>query len=221
MYFLNQNIALEALPIAVSHGDIRIKDTQTHSNHFSFWANTRGRHRALLPQIIEKLKGLADEWKEISMLARTHGQPATPTNLGKEVRVWVDRLEGSIPPTASPCMLLLYGLACLYIMLLNVIWIFVVGVVQFVQEICFCFRFRLFHRYFKHLSFDHSHSLCDIYSTWMRYSRIHIYIYTHICLYIYMFVFVLCKLQVKSSCWKPCRSLPSLEERPGTSMPTM
>ena len=46
-----------------------------------------------LNQIIEKLKGLSKEWSNIPMLARTHGQPASPTNLGKEIRVFVERLE--------------------------------------------------------------------------------------------------------------------------------
>ena len=43
--------------------------------------------------IIAKLKELAVEWKDISMLARTHGQPASPTRLGKEILVFVERLE--------------------------------------------------------------------------------------------------------------------------------
>lgn len=46
-----------------------------------------------LENIIEKLKGLSKDWEEISMLARTHGQPASPTRLGKEVDVFVKRLQ--------------------------------------------------------------------------------------------------------------------------------
>ncbi|AMO19364.1 adenylosuccinate lyase [Flavobacterium columnare] len=46
-----------------------------------------------LTRVIEKLKELAIEWKEVSMLARTHGQPASPTRLGKEIFVFVQRLE--------------------------------------------------------------------------------------------------------------------------------
>ncbi len=52
-----------------------------------------------LPQytlVIEKLKELAMEWKDISMLARTHGQPASPTLLGKEITVFVVRLQEQI-----------------------------------------------------------------------------------------------------------------------------
>ena len=43
--------------------------------------------------LISKLKELAIEWKDVPMLARTHGQPASPTRLGKEILVFVERLE--------------------------------------------------------------------------------------------------------------------------------
>ena len=45
-----------------------------------------------LNAVIDQLAGLAIEWKDISMLARTHGQPASPTKLGKEIHVFVERL---------------------------------------------------------------------------------------------------------------------------------
>ncbi|WP_299390490.1 adenylosuccinate lyase [uncultured Gelidibacter sp.] len=43
--------------------------------------------------IVKKLKELSSEWANIPMLARTHGQPASPTRLGKEISVFVVRLE--------------------------------------------------------------------------------------------------------------------------------
>lgn len=43
--------------------------------------------------LIAKLDEYATEWKEISMLAKTHGQPASPTRLGKEIKVFVSRLN--------------------------------------------------------------------------------------------------------------------------------
>ncbi|SMO77798.1 adenylosuccinate lyase [Solitalea koreensis] len=43
--------------------------------------------------LIVKLKELAEEWKDIAMMARTHGQPASPTKLGKEISVFIERLE--------------------------------------------------------------------------------------------------------------------------------
>ena len=44
-------------------------------------------------ELIEKISSLVDEWKDIPMLARTHGQPASPTRLGKEFEVFVVRLK--------------------------------------------------------------------------------------------------------------------------------
>ena len=43
-------------------------------------------------ELIAQLQEYADEWKDIPMLAKTHGQPASPTRLGKEVMVYVYRL---------------------------------------------------------------------------------------------------------------------------------
>ena len=43
--------------------------------------------------LVEKLRALAIEYKDAAMLARTHGQPATPTTMGKELAVFVHRLE--------------------------------------------------------------------------------------------------------------------------------
>ncbi len=44
-------------------------------------------------ELLEKLKSLVSEWSAIPMLARTHGQPASPTRLGKEFQVYVTRME--------------------------------------------------------------------------------------------------------------------------------
>ncbi len=50
----------------------------------------------VLEEVVNKLSAYAEEWKNISMLARTHGQPASPTRLGKEVMVFVVRLQNQI-----------------------------------------------------------------------------------------------------------------------------
>jgi adenylosuccinate lyase len=53
-------------------------------------------HQVYFPfieKLIDKLKTLASEWKDVSMLAKTHGQPASPTRLGKEIQVFSERLE--------------------------------------------------------------------------------------------------------------------------------
>jgi len=46
----------------------------------------------LLQNVKNKLESLAEEWKNIPMLARTHGQPASPTKLGKEIKVFSERI---------------------------------------------------------------------------------------------------------------------------------
>jgi adenylosuccinate lyase len=49
-----------------------------------------------LPQVeelIDQLRNYAEQWKDVPMLAKTHGQPASPTRLGKEIQVFVYRLE--------------------------------------------------------------------------------------------------------------------------------
>ncbi|MCR5157871.1 MAG: adenylosuccinate lyase [Prevotella sp.] len=47
----------------------------------------------LLEELIEQLNDYAQQWRAVPMLARTHGQPASPTRLGKEIMVYVYRLE--------------------------------------------------------------------------------------------------------------------------------
>ena len=49
--------------------------------------------RPALEELVNKLQGLAEEWRNIPMLAHTHGQPASPTALGKELMVFVYRLR--------------------------------------------------------------------------------------------------------------------------------
>lgn len=61
----------------------------------------------LLFELREILAGFAAEWKDVPMLARTHGQPATPTRLGKEISVFIARIDeqskyfGQIPYSAK------------------------------------------------------------------------------------------------------------------------
>ncbi|GAB6904761.1 Adenylosuccinate lyase [Desulfosarcina cetonica] len=52
---------------------------------------------AVVADLVEK----ADQWKSVPMLARTHGQPASPTRLGKEIYVFVDRLQAQMALLAS------------------------------------------------------------------------------------------------------------------------
>lgn len=53
-------------------------------------------YRPTLMELVEHLEHRADEWQELPMLAKTHGQPASPTRLGKEIRVFTYRLRQQI-----------------------------------------------------------------------------------------------------------------------------
>ncbi len=70
----------------------------------------RGLHEVIEPALVEVndlIKSMAEQWKEISMLAKTHGQPASPTRLGKEMAVFSTRVDeqlvylGDIPFAAK------------------------------------------------------------------------------------------------------------------------
>lgn len=71
--------------------------TSQDINNTSFPMMIREAHletvRPAYCELIEKIKALANEWRNIPMLAHTHGQPASPTALGKELMVFVYRLE--------------------------------------------------------------------------------------------------------------------------------
>ncbi len=49
-----------------------------------------------LANLLKKMRNLSSDWKEIPLLAHTHGQPASPTRLGKEIMVFIERLEQQI-----------------------------------------------------------------------------------------------------------------------------
>lgn len=50
----------------------------------------------LLDEVVEQLELLTREWAEVPLLARTHGQPASPTKLGKEIMVFVERIQKQV-----------------------------------------------------------------------------------------------------------------------------
>ncbi|MCK9447425.1 MAG: adenylosuccinate lyase [Bacteroidales bacterium] len=52
-------------------------------------------HKLIL-QLLNKIRSLADEWQAVAMLARTHGQPASPTLLGKEFGVFAERIQNQL-----------------------------------------------------------------------------------------------------------------------------
>ena len=73
----SQDINNTAFPLALKHAFIEV-------------------YKPLLDEILFNLKSKGRDWKKVPMLARTHGQPATPTALGKEINVFTERLEKQI-----------------------------------------------------------------------------------------------------------------------------
>ena len=73
----SQDINNTAFPLALKHAFIEV-------------------YKPLLDEILSNLRSKSREWKKVPMLARTHGQPASPTSLGKEIHVFTERLEKQI-----------------------------------------------------------------------------------------------------------------------------
>jgi len=75
------------------HFGLTSQDINNTSVPLSLLEGIKDCYMPLLDEIIDILKGLAKEWESVPMLAHTHGQPASPTRLGKEIYVFVARLE--------------------------------------------------------------------------------------------------------------------------------
>ena len=75
------------------HFGLTSQDVNNTALPYSLKAAWREVMGPAIDRLIEKLSALANEWKKIPMLARTHGQPASPTTVGKEFYVFVDRLR--------------------------------------------------------------------------------------------------------------------------------
>ena len=75
------------------HFGLTSQDINNTAIPYSFKCGLAESYVPALETIIQTLKGLAQQWKDVPMLARTHGQAASPTRLGKEITVFVERLE--------------------------------------------------------------------------------------------------------------------------------
>jgi adenylosuccinate lyase len=75
------------------HFGLTSQDINNTAVPMAIKAACRSVYQPAVRDVISRLDALSKEWWNIPMLARTHGQPASPTRLGKEVRVFVDRLE--------------------------------------------------------------------------------------------------------------------------------
>ncbi len=94
-YFVKEKMAALGLDAYLEfiHFGLTSQDINNTSIPLSLRDAVINEYMPLLDQVIDKLDGLATEWKDISMLAKTHGQPASPTRLGKEIQVFVERLQ--------------------------------------------------------------------------------------------------------------------------------
>lgn len=94
-YFLKErfdSLGLEAYKEFIHFG-LTSQDINNTSVPLSLKEALRDVYCPLLMELIEHLEARADEWQQLPMLAKTHGQPASPTRLGKEIRVFSYRLR--------------------------------------------------------------------------------------------------------------------------------
>jgi len=75
------------------HFGLTSQDINNTSIPYSLKAALQEVYIPLLDEVVELLEKLSNEWSNIPMLAHTHGQPASPTKLGKEIFVFVERLK--------------------------------------------------------------------------------------------------------------------------------
>lgn len=75
------------------HFGLTSQDINNTSIPLSLRDAVKNEYLPLLDQVVATLESYSKEWKDIPMLAKTHGQPASPTRLGKEIQVFVERLK--------------------------------------------------------------------------------------------------------------------------------
>ena len=97
-YFLKekmQGLGLEAY-LEFIHFGLTSQDINNTAIPLSLKEGIEAVYLPALEAIQDKLVALAQDWKDIPMLARTHGQPASPTRLGKEIQVFAERLDKQV-----------------------------------------------------------------------------------------------------------------------------
>ena len=96
-YFIKERLAaLSGFPAQAKefiHFGLTSQDINNTSVPLSIKEALADVYIPLLEELIEQLHDFSEEWRNVPMLAKTHGQPASPTRLGKELMVYVYRLE--------------------------------------------------------------------------------------------------------------------------------
>ncbi len=108
-YFIKEKLSTLNSPTSSARFDLLVKELSTHMEFIHFGLTSQDINNTSVPlsikealeqvyyplieELIEQLHDYAEQWKNVPMLAKTHGQPASPTRLGKEVMVYVYRLE--------------------------------------------------------------------------------------------------------------------------------
>lgn len=94
-YFLKDRFKLLGLQdyLEFVHFGLTSQDINNTSVPLSIKDALNDVYLPLMTKLLDKLNALKVDWKDIPMLARTHGQPASPTRLGKEIQVFSERLE--------------------------------------------------------------------------------------------------------------------------------
>lgn len=94
-YFLKDKMSALGLDkyIEFVHFGLTSQDINNTSIPLSLKEAIEKEYLPLLDALIAQLDQYSHEWKDVSMLARTHGQPASPTRLGKEIQVFAERLK--------------------------------------------------------------------------------------------------------------------------------
>lgn len=94
-YFIKNKLSLLGLDdyLEFIHFGLTSQDINNTAVPLSLLEGIRDSYLPILNRVIDKLAAMSKEWQEIPMLAKTHGQPASPTRLGKELEVFVTRLK--------------------------------------------------------------------------------------------------------------------------------
>ena len=108
-YFIKEKLSTLNSPTSSARLDHQVKELSAYMEFIHFGLTSQDINNTSVPlsikealeqvyyplieELIEQLHDYAEQWKNVPMLAKTHGQPASPTRLGKEVMVYVYRLE--------------------------------------------------------------------------------------------------------------------------------